>query len=424
MTKVGEVFVPGGQPSVTYNPRDDLHLEQKVQDYLDERHRILSLSGPTKCGKTVLLKRVVPGEAIWISGGAIGTAKDFWASAADKLGLHDQEESSAGVEETETTGAEGGASGGLPAGVLTVDGRAKRGESVTSTGGRKYSRRRPMLNVVADELRATLTPVVVDDFHYLPQKVQLEIVRGLKELVFDGVPVIFASVPHRAFDAVRVEREMTGRVEQVPIGFWSEDELAGIATSGIAALNATIEGHVVERLIEEAFKSPHLMQDFCLQLCKASGVREAQEDVQPVVAANWPEFFAARAPGASKSAFDLLIQGPRQRSDRMERILVDGTVTDIYGLVLAGIAATGPLTELGYTELRGSIKEVSRTDPPAHHEVTRVLEKMSGIARDNIEGEPVVDYDDERNTLFISDPFFAFYLRWGTDPPLAAVRPT
>ena len=250
----------------------------------------------------------------------------------------------------------------------------------------------------------------------------MEIVRGLKELVFDGVPVIFASVPHRAFDAVRVEREMTGRVEQLPIGFWSDEELAGIATQGIAALNAKIENTVVERLIEEAFKSPHLMQDFCLQLCKASGVRETKDEVQEVAAPDWPDFFASRAPGASKSAFDLLIQGPRQRSDRMERVLVDGTSTDIYGLVLAGIAATGPLTELGYAELRTSIKEVSRSDPPAHHEVTRVLEKMSGIARDNIEGEPVVDYDDERNTLFISDPFFAFYLRWGTDPPLAAVR--
>ena len=114
MTKVGEVFVPGGQPVITYNPRDDLHLEQKVQDYLEERHRILSLSGPTKCGKTVLLKRVVPPESIWISGGAVRTAKDFWASAADKLGLHDQEESAAEIEEGETTGAEGGASGGTP----------------------------------------------------------------------------------------------------------------------------------------------------------------------------------------------------------------------------------------------------------------------------------------------------------------------
>jgi hypothetical protein len=37
--------------------------------------------------------------------------------------------------------------------------------------------------------------------------------------------------------------------------------------------------------------------------------------------------------------------------------------------------------------------------------VTRVLLAMSKIAREQIEGEPVVDYDE--------DPFFAFYLRWG-----------
>jgi hypothetical protein len=107
----------------------------------------------------------------------------------------------------------------------------------------------------------------------------------------------------------------------------------------------------------------------------------------------------------------------------MERVLIDGTVTDIYGVVLAGIAATGPLTALDYLELRASNKDILKSDAPAHHEVTRVLEKMAQIARDDIEGEPVVDYDDERNTLFISDPFFAYYLRWGTDPPLAAVRP-
>lgn len=48
MTKVsaGQVFVAGGLPTVTYNPRADLRLEDRLRDYLDERHKILSVSGP------------------------------------------------------------------------------------------------------------------------------------------------------------------------------------------------------------------------------------------------------------------------------------------------------------------------------------------------------------------------------------------
>ena len=38
---------------------------------------------------------------------------------------------------------------------------------------------------------------------------------------------------------------------------------------------------------------------------------------------------------------------------------------------------------------------------------------MAKIARDQIEGEPVVYYDEELSTLFISDPYFAYFLRWG-----------
>jgi predicted ATP-dependent Lon-type protease len=74
--RVGEVFVPGGFPEVTYVPRDELQLEERVRDYLDERFKVLSLSGPTKSGKTVLVKRVVP-NAIWVSGGEISSATDF-----------------------------------------------------------------------------------------------------------------------------------------------------------------------------------------------------------------------------------------------------------------------------------------------------------------------------------------------------------
>lgn len=50
--------------------------------------------------------------------------------------------------------------------------------------------------------------------------------------------------------------------------------------------------------------------------------------------------------------------------------------------------------------------------------MTRVLAAISKIAREQIPGEAVVDYDEEYRTIHISDPFFAFFLRWGTDSGL------
>jgi hypothetical protein len=83
---VGRVFVPGGRPTVTYVPRDELRLEGRIDDYLAEGFRILSVSGPTKTGKTVLLQSRVQ-NAIWLSGGAIESADDFWQAIVDELGI-------------------------------------------------------------------------------------------------------------------------------------------------------------------------------------------------------------------------------------------------------------------------------------------------------------------------------------------------
>jgi CBS domain-containing protein len=409
---LGQVFVPGGLPSVTYNPRESLRLEEQVRDYLGERHKILSLSGPTKSGKTVLLKRVVQ-NPLWLSGGSIGSAEDFWTGVVDKLGVYTNESAETSKVESaeDTMGVRGGA--GIP-NVAYVEGSTSGATGATEGRTRVLGRTRPAMRVAMAELRSAFPPLVVDDFHYIDPNVQLTIVRNLKELIFDGLPVIFASVPHRAFDAVRVEKEMTGRLEQLPIKFWSEDELRGIAIQGFDALNVTAEDSLVVRLARQSFQSPHLMQDFCLQLCKANGIRERTVEPTPIGSpSDWNDFFRARASVTSKAAFDLLATGPRQRTDRLKRVLTDGRETDIYGAVLAAIAATGPLTELAYTEVRASLRDVMASDPPQRHEVTRVLEEMSKIARDKIEGEPVVDYDEELSTLYISDPFFAYFLRWG-----------
>jgi hypothetical protein len=255
--RVGEVFVVGRLPRITYNPRDDLGLEASLTTYLDDRGTILSVSGATKTGKTVLLRSVAP-DAITLSGGAITSADDMWTQVAEQLGLWSEVSRSDSNTDTSGRSWEGGASAGILTGKRT-------GDSQTSSMQESSLTRRMTPSVAARKaLSGSVHVLVIDDFHYVARDVQLAIVRGLKDLVFDGLGVVLASVPHRAFDAVRVEKEMTGRVTHLNVTAWSADELMEIARLGFAALNLVDPGDkLARRLAEESFASPHLMKEFC-----------------------------------------------------------------------------------------------------------------------------------------------------------------
>ena len=236
--------------------------------------------------------------------------------------------------------------------------------------------------------------------------------RGLRTIIFEGVPVILMSVPHRVYDAVRAEPEMTGRVVPVTSPFWSNDDLVAIAELGFDAINVTAKSGTVDRLVKESFGSPFLMQEFCLELCKENNVRTKQGPLVELEPPDWNAFFRARAAATAKGEFDRLARGPRERTKRKPRELEGGDTVDIYNLVLRAIAHTGPKISIRDAELTESIRAIMSGEPPASHEVTRVLEKMTEIAREG-KGEPVVDYMADERTLHIADPFFAYYLKWG-----------
>ena len=71
------------------------------------------------------------------------------------------------------------------------------------------------------------------------------------------------------------------------------------------------------------------------------------------------------------------------------------------------------LVTLEYEDLRSAIKAVSAQEIPQLHEVARVLKHMSEIAASDQSSTPVIDFDEESKLLHVTDPFFAFYLRWG-----------
>ncbi|MGD1147022.1 MAG: hypothetical protein ABR961_03605 [Thermoanaerobaculaceae bacterium] len=412
--RYSDVFVPGGFPRHTYNPRLELQLEERVNQVLENLCKLIIVTGHTKSGKTVLVRSILPREeAVWIDGGAVGQEEDFWTTIIDQLGLFQDTD----IGQERETEAELEARGKAGANFIVAKGEAElaarisNSEMASSSQSRSLSSRVSALKGLAAAHRA----LVVDDFHYLPRDLQGDLVRALKPLIFDGLPVVIIAIPHRRYDAVKVEREMTGRILPVNIPAWSEAELAFIPSTGFPLLDGTLSESSTQRLASESIGSPHLMQEFCRAVCRAHGISTSfgggSADLED---AGMTGVFAETAETIGRPIFEKLARGPRQRSDRIPRELRDGGQVDIYGLVLHALARRRPgLVTIEYEELRAAIRDVSAQDTPQLHEIARVLKHMSDIAATDQSSTPVIDFDEEDKRLHITDPFFVFYLRWG-----------
>jgi hypothetical protein len=74
------------------------------------------------------------------------------------------------------------------------------------------------------------------------------------------------------------------------------------------------------------------------------------------------------------------------------------------------------MKRINYETLRGAIRDLVKSeDVPQAHEVTRVLEKMAEIASKDEMSVKVLDWDKDEQILHITDPFFAFFLKWARD---------
>ncbi len=412
--KYSEIFVPGGFPRHTYNPRATLQLEQKLMEVRENLCKLVTVTGHTKSGKTVLTRKVLPPEdCVWIDGGLVGEEKDLWDLVVEQMELFQTNQQ---VVQTETTGsisAKAGAEGSIF--VAKASGEAgaslSRKSSSADTSTRTLSSRVSALQ----GLRESKRPLVIDDFHYLGKELQGSVVRALKPLIFDGLPVVVIAIPHRRYDAMKVEREMTGRVLPIEIPVWSNEELGFIPRTGFDLLNRVVDGTIREQLVGESIGSPHLMQDFCRNICKRQQIEAAatQESLR-VSAADLDSVFRDVADTIGRPIFEKLARGPRQRSDRIPRTLKDGSSVDIYSLILHALGHIRPgLVTLEYEDMRSAIREVSANEIPQLHEVARVLKHMASIAATDESSTPVIDFEDEEKKLHITDPFFAFYLRWG-----------
>jgi ubiquinone biosynthesis protein Coq4 len=71
---------------------------------------------------------------------------------------------------------------------------------------------------------------------------------------------------------------MTGRIETITVPPWEPKELVEIPKIGFPLLNCELSNNIINKLASEAIGSPHLMQEFCREICNVKGIKETLDD--------------------------------------------------------------------------------------------------------------------------------------------------
>ena len=409
-----EVFTPNKLPEISYV---DDHLKDRVRilnDALETGAAVISLSGPSKSGKTVFIEKSIGKERlIQVTGAGITDANRLWDRVFDLIGTPVSKRITTTTSFDATVGGKLGAKASVvvASGTGEVSANCKWGQSSSEQTDRVVD----YLQLLIRELGKSEFVVFIDDFHYIPKLVQVELSNQIKEAVRNDVLFVVASVPYHSDDAIRANTDLRGRTVKLDFDYWNEAELLQIAMRGFSALNVSVPSSYAQALASEAAGSPQLMQSLCLTTCFENEIREKQTTSKTVVAdIDAIKKVCSRVAATSdySSTVEKMKEGPKTRGqDRKAHALKDGTSSDVYPLILRAIALNPPTLTLRYPNLQQRIQSLSAAEQPSGSSVTGACSQIALIANES-ENRVVVEWDSGSDVFDIRDPYLLFYLRW------------
>lgn len=409
---VFEVFVPNGTPTHTYVKRAAEKNEEKLADALAMPKMAISISGPSKTGKTALVDTLITADRIIpIAGQSLRSSNDLWQSVLRWIGGPEEiekiKERSLKAGMAAKTSAEAGVIFAKAKVEGELNGEIQKSTSTSEKFGIEF------FEAVVKELSESDFVVFLDDFHYINEQVQIEISKSIKAITERGVRVCIASVPHKSDDMVRANDELTGRIFSILFDYWTVEELREIANSGFSVLGVDIAPAIIEKLATESLDSPQLMQSLCLNLCLEKNIRNKQ-DLEERTEISQAEIRATLERTTLQTDYSRTVErlhtGAKERgTQRKEFGLSDGSIGDVYRAILLALVENPPRLSFDYDEIMRRIKEICKEESPVGSSVQLALKQMDGIAKGIKKDTPVLEWDEDK--LEVINPYFMFYIR-------------
>ncbi|WP_148410156.1 ATP-binding protein [Murimonas intestini] len=387
--KAENVFKPGAYPKYTYVSRNyedtGISYELRLKQALRTAGCLTSLIGPSKMGKTILCEKVIGFENIVeVSGADFNGEMDFWAVVAAKVGLPYAGEITTEREAAEEYSTE----------------RDSRNEKFVLSKDK-----------VIQYYKENDKVLVIDDFHYASQEMQMKMAQQLKDAIRRELKVVVVSLPHRSDDAIRQNADLSGRLSLINIEAWKEEDLKEIALKGFKQLNMTITETVAEKLAVECLTSPQLMQYICLSICilledknEETVCAEILETAYKFTTVNFNYY----------DVVNVMAKGPNTRGKRRNLYRTkSGKELDLYGLIVESFAKNPPEMELDFENIYNRITQLIEEEVkvPDKQSVKNHLNNLQLILKEKEEIYRAIEWKDGK--VYILDPLFLFYLRWG-----------
>ena len=395
--------------------RGDEELEERLKRELNLDNRVISLSGPSKSGKTVLVQRVVddPDGLLMVPGSKVEKLEDVGDHILNELGIPDSVEVRKMASQTFSERLEGSVKGllGFLSGKLT----GGISQSTITEASRTETQDRNGISQAVEELESRDIVLFIDDFHYIDRDVQKKIAEIAKDAMNQGLTICIALVPHRGDDLQRANSDLRGRVWNLEIGYWNKSDLKEIAEKGFSKLNISVNEQFIEKIAEEASGSPQLMQQMCLEACRVKGIRlERKQETELEFDTEDITKTLTRVVDATnhQSTVEILDRGPKTRGkERNQYEFDDGKEGDVYRCILRAIKNSSSLS-IEYGNLKRVIDDECVGSSPTGSSIISSCEKMDDRLKEEFPDERYLEWDPAKKVLSIPDPYLLFYLRW------------
>jgi hypothetical protein len=246
-------------------------LDNELRRLLGRKVHV-AIRGPSKCGKSWLRQRVVA-DALVVQCRLGSSNLDIYTSALSQLGVQLQ------VEATSKFAMKGTIEGQIAAGNdLIGKASAKLGLDAAGETGEKFApvgRNINDLRFIAQLIIESGKRLIIEDVHYLSLEQREILAFDLKAMWDFGCFATIVGVWGDANMFVRMNGELSGRVEELSIE-WGPDDLRQIITRGSAALGLEFAREIQNRAIIDAFGNAGLLQRLILRTLDEAKIFEQQ----------------------------------------------------------------------------------------------------------------------------------------------------